>query len=160
MGAFAPVINDTSAPSSSYSIDDGTSTNFTAPLDIATTQYDKAFFQVQGLSPDSEHTLAVNVLYASDNAPYLFDYIGYIPLTQPSTTSSMANAPGTGLPIPSANSSSSKPIGPIIGGVVGGVALVLLAAATLYFYISRRRLGRPYFYQTAQVHDMLAQGEH
>ena len=47
----------------------------------------------------------------------------------------------------------------IIGGVLGGVVLIVLVVAGLYFFCVHRRHGRPYFYQDAELSEMLEQGE-
>jgi hypothetical protein len=157
------MLNDTS-PVSSYSVDGESPFSFTAPSNITQTQYNQAFYEQEGLSP-TEHTLTINIVHASDSAPFLFDYIGYIPLREVETTSSMPNMPTGGLPTNAmdqqgSSSHSSNHIGAVVGGVVGGVALMLLTAAVVYFLCGRRRNDRPYFYESANASELLEQGKH
>ena len=60
---------------------------------------------------------------------------------QPGTTTSFSSQPGT------TTSSSSQPgssnVGPIVGGVVGGIAAVVLAAVAFFFWRRQRRMRGP-----------------
>lgn len=147
MGAVAAV-NGSDSPVSSYTLDGASPVVFTAPSNITNTQYSQTFFLQQSLSPSSEHTLVINVTRTSSAAPFLYDYIGYIPLSSPTASSSVSIS--SSLPSASAsssgngNSKSSTPVGAIVGGVIGGVALLVAIVFGGLFLRSKRRDRGPY----------------
>lgn len=158
VGALAPV-NGSDPPISTYTVDDGSPVVFTASSNVTQTQYGQTFFLQQSLFA-SEHTLVINVTRASAQTPFLFDYIGFIPISSP--TNSLAPS---GIPSPSPstvagydNKGSPPPFGPIVGGVVGGLALLVFVGLGLFFLFGRRRDGQPYFSGTAEVGGMGGQG--
>lgn len=125
-------------PISTYSIDGQTPAVF-----IPSLQQNNTFttFFVSPQLADSEHTL--EVLLASDNAPILLDSILFNATTvaqvtsgglQPTIITTIIIAPpsSTATVGKTTMDASSVPIGPIVGGVIGG--LVLLVSAILAFY--------------------------
>ena len=167
VGATAPV-SGSEPPISAYIVDDGSPVTYTAPSNLTATLFSQTFFLQQSLSA-SEHTLVINVTRASGAAPFLLDYIGYIPL--PNTTSSTSatsssltstSAQSTSTPSTTTTSASSKsatPVGAIVGGTIGGVALIVITVLGILLLRSRRRGGRPYFYGAGRTSDMLDPGE-
>ena len=149
VGAVSAV-NGTTSPVSTYTLDDASPVTYTAPTNATDTLYSQTFFLQQSLSA-SEHTLVINVTHASDAAPFLFDYIGYIPLSSATSSSSLSMTSGTSsapAQITSSESTSSKsstPVGAIVGGTIGGVALLVMTIFGALFLRSRR--SRPSYYQ-------------
>ncbi|KIP07483.1 hypothetical protein PHLGIDRAFT_118062 [Phlebiopsis gigantea 11061_1 CR5-6] len=163
VGATAPV-GDKEPPISTYVIDGGSPVTYTAPTNITATLFSQTFFLQQSLSA-SEHTLVINVTRASDAAPFLLDYIGYVPL---SNTTNSTSATSSSLPSSSAASTSTPstagvstksatPVGAIVGGTIGGVALIVITVLGVLLLRSKRRGGRPYFYGAGRTSDMLEQ---
>lgn len=166
VGATAPV-DGNEPPVSTYVIDGGSPVTYTAPSNITATLFSQTFFLQQSLSA-SEHTLVINVTRASDAAPFLLDYIGYIPLSNTTnstsaTSSSLPSSSAASTSTPSTSSVSSKlttPVGAIVGGTIGGVALIVITILGILLLRSRRRGGRAYFYGAERTSDMLDPGEH
>lgn len=121
-----------------------------------------AAFQSTTLSNDP-HSL--QIIVASSNAPLLLDAIGVA--SQNSVNGQgAAGVSQTSIPVstssPSATSAASSgskvPVGAIVGGVIGGLALLLLALVAAYFFCWRRRNQKPYFYSNASPEELLAGG--
>ena len=93
------------------------------------------------------HQLVINVTFVEASMPYLLDYIAYLPPQEGNATTSASmsinpSVQSTFAPIPTVTSSSvsdsgNKPIGAIVGGVIGGVALVVFTALAVW-YLRRR----------------------
>ena len=134
---YIPVELPFGPSSATYSIDGETPTNFLLkglPVNSTSTVYNQKFFETAQLSPTS-HTLKV-VYEGNNSTPLTLDYL----IIQNGTSSSTT----TSLPTPTGNTVSatstprgSIPIGPIVGGVIGGLALVVFAV--LGFFFLRRR---------------------
>lgn len=87
----------------------------------------------------------------------------------PSSKSVVASASlTTNFPLPTSSntaggstsqSHSFTPVGTIVGGVIGGVALLIIAAVAIWFFCFRRRHGQPYFYKSAEAGDLLSPGK-
>lgn len=142
-----------------FTIDNELASTLEAPSNLTSTQYDQTFLLQQGLSRD-EHTLVINATRTDGNTPILIDYFGYIPLDAPTSTTSLANmqsgipsASVTASSIAASDSSKSVPVGPIVGGVVGGLALLVFTALALYWLRLRNRRRT-----VASPNDLLAQG--
>ncbi|KAH9943709.1 hypothetical protein B0H21DRAFT_660976, partial [Amylocystis lapponica] len=76
-GTVMPPQNGSAQPASSYVLDGGTPVSYVAPNVVV--EVDGAiFFQQNGLS-NKQHTLTINIDSASAAAPYLLDYIAYVP---------------------------------------------------------------------------------
>ncbi|KAI0078972.1 hypothetical protein K474DRAFT_748853 [Panus rudis PR-1116 ss-1] len=159
VGSIAASNGSSGALISTYSVDNATASSFIAPN--STTDLDSQEFYESPTLSAGEHVLVVTVKSASDDTPYFFDLLGYVPLTeQPSASyvsSAFATPSGavTGGADSSSSHKSSVPIGAIVGGVVGGVALLVISIIAIFF-LCRRRSGKPYFYQTAEAGDLLA----
>ncbi|KAF8816634.1 hypothetical protein BYT27DRAFT_7181457 [Phlegmacium glaucopus] len=127
---------------SSYSIDNGTATTFNASEQAAFV-FQQKLFQSAPLSASTPHTLVATL---DNNATFFIDYFLITPVvssTSSSATSSSSSTLSTTSTIPTASSSaqshSSKvPLGPVLGGTLGGVALLIIAI--FVFWFSRRRL--------------------
>ncbi|KAH9889530.1 hypothetical protein C8Q73DRAFT_654281 [Cubamyces lactineus] len=144
-GRLQPPSGGDQPPLSLYSIGDTKFQAFPAP-DVSVAMDNVSFFNSSVL-PYGQHSLIINVTRASQNAPYLLDYIQYN-ITDPNaasssstTSSSSAGATATNTDSPASSSSSSTPVGAIVGGVIGGIAVI--AAAIIAFMCYRMRRRRP-----------------
>ncbi|KAI0774470.1 hypothetical protein C8Q74DRAFT_1368942 [Fomes fomentarius] len=151
-------------PAAQFSLDGKVAQTVTAPNDGPTKQFD--YFVFEGLSSGSQHTLEIVVLNATDQYPFVLDYLIYLPPkgATPTGSQSMASTslPSiTSTPSPAnanAQTSSGVPVGPIVGGVVGGLAVIVAACIAVWFLCFRRRRsnGQPYFYaSSAKAGDLL-----
>ncbi|PSR73316.1 hypothetical protein PHLCEN_2v10844 [Hermanssonia centrifuga] len=163
-GTVLPMSHNSTPPISTYVVDDSAPTSFTSPDNATQEEFDVTFFLLNSISAGA-HKLVINVTRASDDAPFLFDYLGYVPppSATANSTSSMSSfssptlTPTTSATNPS-SSHSSTPVGAIVGGVIGGIALLVFSAIILYFLCRRRKGGgRAYFYSSGDPTDMLQQ---
>ncbi|KAI0658535.1 hypothetical protein C8Q70DRAFT_174628 [Cubamyces menziesii] len=95
--------------------------------------YGFLLFQQANLSA-STHTLEIDVAHGDEenNWPFILDYIQYAPVD--------ALSAGLGESSPSsADDDSSSLVGPILGGVVGGLVVLSLLAFAVYRWIVKRR---------------------
>ncbi|PPQ76423.1 hypothetical protein CVT24_012610 [Panaeolus cyanescens] len=138
-----------------YTIDGGAEQtfSFTGPQDTSARFYNQAYFQTLNLS-QGQHTLEVT--FGGDSAvlPLTLDYLMIknsdgnlnVPSSSaPASTADTTPTPGTpNLPPNTSsstdhiNASSKPPIGAIVGGVIGGLALIVLLAL-LAFFLRRRQ---------------------
>ena len=148
-------------PVAEYSIDDDPEWQI---VPDSTTAESNVSFYVSTLLPLGFHTLTVNVVNASADGPYLFDYIvyGFLDASEdpnpPNATSTTTQSTITSFsPSGSALSSSaaptssaqttdmpkdkstSFPTGGVIGGVVAALVLLCAIAGVLYWVYRRRR---------------------
>ncbi|KAF8166216.1 hypothetical protein BJ912DRAFT_1068035 [Pholiota molesta] len=139
------------APLSSYSIDHGPVSIFTA-AQIPTTQYNQRFFQSDQLTPTS-HTLNISTL--ANGGYFYLDYL--LVVTPDSATSSTSttiptpSSPTTTSPTNTPQMPSSKrdlPIGVIVGGVSGAIAL--LALAIICILVIKRKMNQRHDRQTSK----------
>ncbi|KAI0354269.1 hypothetical protein OH77DRAFT_524430 [Trametes cingulata] len=109
------------------------------------------FYASEALSP-GPHTLTVNVFNASVDAPFLIDFLlAYhvsdvlVAVSEPSSSTSLASSASSGTAeSPTSTGSNSQlnkfPVGPVVGGIVAGVVILLLLAAILaILYLRWRR---------------------
>ncbi|KAI0332931.1 hypothetical protein GY45DRAFT_1368712 [Cubamyces sp. BRFM 1775] len=143
-GRLQPAVGGDQPPLSLYSIGDTKFQAFPAP-NVSAAMDNVSFFNSSVL-PYGQHSLIINVTRASQNAPFLLDYIQYN-ITDPnaapasSTSSSSSAGATTTNASPASHSSSSTPVGAIVGGVIAGVAVI--AAAIIAFMCYRMRRRRP-----------------
>lgn len=97
-----------------------------------------AFYRAPQTLTRGDHTLMVTVLECSGNQTFTLDYITYV---SPPDTASVVQAPTAS----SATHGTHALIGPIAGGVVGGVVFLLLAGLLFDCVRRRRRQTRPKF---------------
>lgn len=119
-------------PISSYSIDGGNATTFNASKILQDVQYQRQFFQSKELTP-ANHTIVITTL--SDNAYFILDYIAITPLVDTAPISSSIVPYSTISPV--ASSKVERSLGPIIAGILGGLALLIVAF--IAFSLFRRR---------------------
>lgn len=158
------------ATSSTYSIDDEQMGSFTSPN--LTQEADGLMLFNSGTIPLKSHVLTVSVDSASEDFPYLLDYLVFIPAPPlssdalpvssggspfgPSSSSSLVNTALSFSTTPTSSSSSSaglaptgsphsdvvksRPshVGPIVGGVIGGVLFLVLWFSALVWCAKRR----------------------
>ncbi len=139
-------------PAARFSIDGQVVQTTTAPNN-GSDNYSFDYLDVDGLDSTS-HVLEIDVLNATGDYPFYMDYILYLPVQGVSPTASQVIIT-TFLPAPTSSSSqeastgkSSVPVGPIVGGVVGGLAVIVAACIAIWFLCFRRRrsTGQAYFY--------------
>ncbi|KAF8163682.1 hypothetical protein B0H34DRAFT_672630 [Crassisporium funariophilum] len=125
-----------------YSIDGGTPINFLLRglSQDSITIYNQKFFSTQTLSP-GPHTLIVVHEGTGSTTPLTLDYLVVQIGTIPSTNGTSSTTNDTD---PASNSTSSggkgrSSIGLIVGGVVGGLALVIFAILGFLFLWRRER---------------------
>jgi len=146
VSVWGTISNFGDAPISSYSIDGGAEETYNATI-LQNIQYQLQFFQSKGLTLAS-HTLVITIL--TEDARFFLDYISVTPnvTASPPLSSSLApylSASSTLTPrvssrtapavittlsatTPSLDSAKDKlPVGPIIGGALGGLALLTFA---------------------------------
>ena len=153
---------------SSYVLDSQLVNTYTAP-NLTGDEADGLMFFNSGQLPVNTHSLTVTVQSASLDYPFLFDYLIFTPAptlssdalplttTSSSTSSSSTSLVGSGLSFTSSSSStsasqqptgvagashSSSKLGPILGGVFGGIGLVAIAAVLLWWCL-RQQKARP-----------------
>ncbi|CCL99766.1 uncharacterized protein FIBRA_01788 [Fibroporia radiculosa] len=140
VGTVLPA-NGTTPPTTLYSIDGASPSTYTPPLNITERRDRQLFFTSDALS-DGEHTLTITVTSVDGgNDPFLLDFFflattsnsptaTYISMAIPSTSSSaMANI----------STSSTDSMGAVVGGVVGGLALLVMTLLGMIFIYRRRR---------------------
>ena len=156
-----PANNGATPPTTTYSIDGTLLETYTPPTNITQQTNAISFFVKNSLSPTT-HTLTINVTSINVNAPYLIDYIAYLPLPASPTSSTgpsptdKGSPPGQNAP-PAQSSSSSTPVGAIVGGVVGGVVLIALTILAFWWFLRKKRR-EEYIYDTASAADILHPG--
>ncbi|KAI9062576.1 hypothetical protein FKP32DRAFT_1593237 [Trametes sanguinea] len=161
-GAVMPWLSG-QQPSAEYSIDGDPEVNPVLPGARAESNIT---FYVSSLLPLDFHTLTVTVVNASGDGPFLFDYLVYGFLdasedpnppnasstaaaaqnTSSSTSSSFTSTSSLAAPASSSSGSSpqspavkpSFPVVPVVGGVVGGIVVLALASAAIYWLCRRR----------------------
>ncbi|OSD04714.1 hypothetical protein PYCCODRAFT_61279 [Trametes coccinea BRFM310] len=161
-GAVMPWLSG-QQPSAEYSIDGDPEVS--AVLSGARAESNITFY-VSSLLPLDFHTLTVTVVNASGDGPFLFDYLvyGFLDASEDpnppnassattsaqstSSTSSSSSASTSSLGAPAASSNGSSPgslavkatfpVVPVVGGVVGGIVLLALASAAIYWLCRRR----------------------
>ena len=129
-------------PAAQYAVDSSSLTTSSVPNTTRTLTGAK--FYTSEYFPFGFHTLTVNVTTATDNAPYLFDYLAIDTTDPPASSSSSSSSATSSFSHTSSSSSptssdtalhaqgastSNAPTGAIVGGVIGGV--VLLAAIAI-----------------------------
>ncbi|KAF8197019.1 hypothetical protein BJ912DRAFT_95582 [Pholiota molesta] len=139
-----PVV--TPKTTSSYSIDGGPPTLFTAPFQIQgsgtpnTYFFQQLYYQSPILTPNTPHTLVVNYAVVS-GTQFFLDFMKVVSANSTSTTSTATSEATTS---PTVNKSSPPPTGIIVGAVIGGLAVVLLGIGFCFLLrVRMRRRNRP-----------------
>ncbi|KAH9898261.1 hypothetical protein C8Q73DRAFT_392705 [Cubamyces lactineus] len=146
-----------SGPISAYSIDGAKNSVFLFQADAANAT-GVTFFNSGPLTLGS-HTLDIKIVSITDDIPYLLDAV-YLeePVQQATSTAQWVSTVFVTPPaatnladqsnVSGSASSSSVPVGAIVGGTIGGVALLVSAALAVYFLYFRRRRHGVYAYQS------------
>ncbi|KAI0650536.1 hypothetical protein C8Q79DRAFT_998362 [Trametes meyenii] len=146
-----------SPPSATFKIDGSLQETATAPNN-GSLSYSYPFFESSELS-SGQHTLDIAVTHGTNQYPFILDYIIYLPESGATPTASQ-QATSTLPPGPTVftSSKSTVPVGAIVGGVIGGIAVLVGGAIAVYLLCFRHRGGRkPYFYAThANAGELLA----
>lgn len=154
--------NATGAPISQYVLDDGSPSVHVPPVSKNNTL--PVTFFLSPLLADSNHTLKITLISA--NAPFFLDYILYNASAADSTSASASGLRPTIITTvvaaptnvaQAAAGGSSVAVGPIVGGVIGGVALLVSAVLAWYFLYWRRR-GQGYRKTAREDYDVLGAG--
>lgn len=162
-------------PPASFAVDGGEPHTFTAP-DSFNATWNNTLYGSDALA-DGSHTLNITLL--GSGSPWLFDVFLYNGTEEATTTTTTAVATKTAAVTeqlivvntvvatpsasiatpPAAASRAAVPVGPIVGGIVGGVTLLVCAAMAFYFlYWKRRTRGRPYYYERTEKADLFDTG--
>ena len=140
-------------PTTTYAIDGEVVANYTSPV-IAPGYFtiNTVFFQSQTLV-DGDHTLVITTTNGTRPNRYWLDYFQYTAspvVSSSSSTSSSSVLSSTVQPSSSSSSpvssstsavssSSRVKVGPIVGGVLGGIAILVIAALLLFICVKIRR---------------------
>ena len=137
---------------SSYSIDGGPTTTFNA-TEQAGFQFQQKLFQSATLTNSTPHTIVVT---AVNNASFFIDYFLVIPAgatstsTSSSTPSSTPSSSTVSTTVSTSDSSTTASagaqtqstrvsLGPVVGGTLGGLALLIIAILAFFLCCKRRR---------------------
>ncbi|KAJ7096832.1 hypothetical protein C8R44DRAFT_889434 [Mycena epipterygia] len=126
----------------SFAMDDGT-TAFHYYSGSAQFVFKSLFFSASNLPAGVNHTVSW-VLHATqmNGSAGLFDY-AVVTVDASTVSSSSATQSPTGTTAPSTQAKHKSTTGPIVGGVVGGLALIALIALALALLARRRRKNAP-----------------
>jgi hypothetical protein len=122
----------------SYRIDNGSSFSNDHTYQPNSEKSDIRNYQLVDTGPlaPGTHTLEVNLTKSISQA-FIVDYIEYTPSFD--TLSTMPNVGSFSNSPPPIASSRKVPAGAIAGGVVGGIAVLVLVAISVYYFCIRRR---------------------
>lgn len=161
-------------PAASFAIDGGEPHIYTAPDSYNATWTN--FLYSSGALANGPH--ALNITLLGSGSPWVFAFFLYNGTEEATTTTAavvarqatvvdtitVAATPSEAAAAPApAAPRADVPVGPIVGGVVGGVALLVCSAMAFYFlYWKRRGHGRgqerPYSYQRTEKADLFDAG--
>lgn len=162
-------------PAASFAIDGGEPHIYTAP-DSYNAAWANNLYSSHALS-DGPHTLNITLL--GSGSPWVFDVFLYNGTEEATTTTAaavvarqatvvdtitVAATPSEAASVPApAAPRADVPVGPLVGGIVGGVALLVCSVMAFYFlYWKRRGHGRgqerPYSYQRTEKADLFDAG--
>ena len=136
---FIPVELPKGSSPATYSIDGQTPVNFLLeglPTSATTTVYNQKFFETAQLTA-GPHTLKA-VFEGNNSTPLTLDYLIVQNGTLSSTTTSVSSQATSSTPTSgtSATVRSSTPVGAIVGGVIGGLALIVFI---IFVFLLHRR---------------------
>ena len=141
-------------PTTTYAIDGEVLGTYTAPV-IAPGYFTtrNVFFQSQTL-PDGDHTLVITTTNGTKPNIYVLDFFQYTasPVESSSSStswssvssstvqpSSSSSSPISSSSTSAVSSSSRVKVGPIVGGVLGGIAILVIAVLLLFICLKIRR---------------------
>ena len=142
---FIPVELPKGSSPATYSIDDQTPVNFLLKgltASTTTTIYNQKFFETAQLTA-GPHTLKA-VFEGNNSTPLTLDYLVVQNGTVSSTTASVSSeatssTPGSVVSGTSATVRSSTPVGAIVGGVIGGLAVTVFVIFGFLFLRRRHK---------------------
>jgi len=141
-------------PTAKFYLDGNLDAWGTAPS-VASDIYNKLYYDTGALSSGDHQIIVENTV----NGTTLFlDYLYFVPSSTTSsslTVVTVTDTPpqlATGSP---GSSSKSVPVGAVVGGIIGGIALLGVIAIATFFLIRRRRGSTPYYYKSVSPADLL-----
>ena len=143
---FIPVELPKGSSPATYSVDGQTPVNFLLKglsTSATTTVYNQKFFETAQLTA-GPHTLKA-VFEGNNSTPLTLDYLIVQNGTLSSTTSSIisshatSSTPGSVVSGTSATATSSTPVGAVVGGVIGGLALIVFVIFGFLFLHRRHK---------------------
>lgn len=160
-GTIRPLTDSNAQVAAAFVIDDSSPSFYVYPQ-VAQDINQVTFFVSPPLS-DGIHELEVVVAAASQDNAFYFDYLGVVPETAHESASqdyitSPLSEPTSTVFVTQMTEEHRTPLGPIIGGVLGGMAILLGAIFAFWFVFRRHRRGRAYFYRRVDVSEMLEDG--
>ena len=131
--------NTTTYVVSSYSIDNGSTTIFNA-TESAGFQFQQKLFQSARLNESISHTIVVTLV---NNGTYFIDYFLIVPSDATTSTSASSSATDSSTTAGAVNGSQSHSsrvsLGPVVGGTLGGLALLIIAILAFLLCCKKRR---------------------
>ncbi|TBU39695.1 hypothetical protein BD309DRAFT_1011845 [Dichomitus squalens] len=162
----ASTVQDSTPPTVQFALDGVTVQSTTAPNNGS---IDFSFpYLVLDSIKGGQHTLEMAVTDATQEYPFALDLILYAASNgaTPTASQSVVNTflPAvtvTGQPTSGASGSKSAPVGPIVGGVIGGIAVLVGVGVAIWLFCFRKRNrnGQAYFYATSAKPDELLDDE-
>ncbi|CDO75552.1 hypothetical protein BN946_scf184883.g14 [Trametes cinnabarina] len=152
-----------SPPNVTVRLDRDTPTKVTIPVATET-----PFFQAGPLNDGIPHSISITIDEATDPFPFALDLIAYAVYQNTTKPQSQTSVPVDGNTATiiqgllsskdAAQKDNGPPIGPIVGGVIGGTALIAIVSLVVWYLFirPRRRGGRAFFYAPAKISDMLS----
>lgn len=144
-------------PTAEYVIDGALSGQQMPRRDSAT---DSTVYFLTPPLADGTHVIDVNVTVANSTNPYIIDYFLVLPPLGSASgdeTTRMAPSFTSVADTPTTHVIHHIPIGPIVGGIVGGVAVIAILSILAFCFLSRRsRGGQAYYFEKPGSADALA----
>lgn len=147
-GTISAKPNSSSAPVSSYIIDNDTGTynNYIGRRRDTEAQYKTSFYVHEHLAPNTTHQLLISNDAEEDEFSIDFirvtgDDVAVVSVTSTQTTMPIPTVTAGDVAEP-ATGATTLPIGTIVGGIVGGLALIAAVTFAILF-ACRRRCPRP-----------------
>ena len=130
IGIIPPTDDSAEVPTASYVLDGKRDPGRTLSV-VHTCTRNQVFFEAHGLSPNTSHTLTINVSRTSPKVPYIIDYAF---VCNNKKGSSDRSADGV-----SSKSKTLSKDGVIVGAVLGSIIFLLIATFLAWFLVRRRR---------------------
>ena len=152
-------------PVSRYTLDNQRVSTMVADAQNETV-YDQLFAHFYNLDL-SYHSLVVENI--NEGGALYLDYYLVEPIPEDEVAKAMGSFPSGGEPLTTSisehamltmNPLGNAAIGPILAAVIGSILLVLLIGIIAFVFLNKKRGAKPYYYQSAPVHEVLSDGMH